>query len=143
MPCTNPTEGAAPVSDSSSATTRCAGDDLHRHQVHRERGQVGAGPDRPGPGPVGPVGGVDLPAAALDPVLVLLGDRDPDLRDLVLLGAVDHSQITGPGQVVPAVTAALGEPVTVITRVAGPPQMRSRHPRTAYPATASAHPYRA
>ncbi len=25
MPCTNPTDGRAPVSDSSSATTRCAG----------------------------------------------------------------------------------------------------------------------
>ena len=104
------------------------GDELHHHQIHRERRQVGAVPDRPGPGPVGAAGGVQPPAAALDLVLVVLGDGDGDLRDLVLLVAVHDTEVPGAGQIITAVAAALGEPVAALIGVIGPRQMRPRRP---------------
>jgi hypothetical protein len=71
---------------------------------------------------------VAAPATALDPVLVVLGDGDGDLRDLVLLIAVDHAEIPCAGQVVAAVTAAFGEPILLRIRGVGPRQMRPRRP---------------
>ena len=91
----HPTEGAAPGQRLQQRDDAVCGDEVHDHQVHRERGQVGAVPDRPGPRPVGPLSGVDLPAAAFHLVLVVLGDLHGDLRDLVLLVAVHDPQITG------------------------------------------------
>jgi hypothetical protein len=102
------------------------GQEMHHYQVDSERGQAGAVPDRPGPRPVRSGGGVAAPAAALDPMLVVLGDGDRDLRDLVLLIAIDHAEITGATQVVAAVAAALREPVALLVGIIGPRQMRSR-----------------
>jgi hypothetical protein len=71
---------------------------------------------------------VAAPAAALDPVLVVLGDGDGDPRDLVLLIAVDHAEIARAGQVITALAAAFGEPILLRVRGVGPRQMRSRCP---------------
>jgi hypothetical protein len=59
------------------------------------------------------------PATALDPVLVVLGHGDRDLRDLVLLVAVHDTEVPGAVEV-PAVAAAFGEPVAALIRVIGP-----------------------
>lgn len=61
-------------------------------------------------------------------MLVVLGDGDLYLRDLVLLVAVDDTEVPGSGQVVAAVAAALREPVALIVGVIGPRQMRPRRP---------------
>jgi hypothetical protein len=71
---------------------------------------------------------VQPPAAALDLVLVVLGDGDTDLWDLVLLVAVHDTEVPGAGQIITAVAAALGEPVAAIIGVIGPRQMRPRRP---------------
>jgi hypothetical protein len=59
-------------------------------------------------------------------MLVVLGNGDRDLRDLVLLIAIDHAEITGATQVVAAVAAALREPVALLVGIIGLRQMRSR-----------------
>ena len=59
-------------------------------------------------------------------MLVVLGDGDRDLRDLMLLVAVHDTEIVCPGQVLTAVAAALGEPVATLFGVIGPGQMRAR-----------------
>ncbi|WP_239330817.1 hypothetical protein [Frankia sp. CiP3] len=69
---------------------------------------------------------MDLPAAAGDRVLVVLGDRDRDQRDLGLLVAVDDSQVDRLGQRGPADAHALGEPVDRLVRGVGERQMRAR-----------------
>jgi hypothetical protein len=69
---------------------------------------------------------VECPAAALHLVLVVLGDLDRDLRDLVLLVAVHDPQIPGAAQIITALAAAFGEPVAPIIGVVGPRQMRPR-----------------
>ena len=51
-----------------------------------------------------------------------------DLRDLVLLIAVDHAEIARVGQVVAAVAATFGEPIPLRVRGVGPRQMRPRRP---------------
>jgi hypothetical protein len=84
-----------------------------------------------GPYPTGPdraPSGVAAPAAALDLVLVVLGDGDGDLRDLVLLVAVHDPQVPGAVEVPAAVAAAFGEPVAALGGVIGPGQMRPRRP---------------
>ena len=85
MPCTNPTDGAAPVSDSSSATTRCAGMycTTSRYTARACRfGPKAAGPDR---APPGRVAGAHRAAAAPHLMLLVLGDRHRDLGDLVAM----------------------------------------------------------
>ena len=71
---------------------------------------------------------MQLPAAALDLVLVVLGDLHGDPRDLVLLVAVHDPQIPGAAQIITAVAAAFGEPVAALIGVIGPRQMRPRRP---------------
>jgi len=104
------------------------GQEVHHHQIHREGLQVRAVPNRAGPGALGPGRGVHRPAAALHLVLVVLNDPHADLWDLVLLVAVDHPQIPGAGQIVPAPVGARGEPVQQIIGSLGPPQMRTWRP---------------
>ena len=104
------------------------GNEVHHHQIHRESLQVRAVPDRSYTGAFGSVGGVHPAAPAAHLVLVVLGHPHGHLRDLMGLVAVDHPQIPGRGQVVPAVTAAVGEPVLVLIGVLGPPQVRPRRP---------------
>jgi len=129
----NPTDGAAPVSDSSSSDDPVRGHEVHHHQIHRERLQVRAIPDRPGPGTVGSGSGVYRAAPAHHLVLVVLGDPRADLGNLVLLIAVHDPQTPGGGQVGAAVAAAGREPVLALVRVIGPGQMRSRCPRLLAP----------
>ena len=82
---------------------------------------MGAVPDRAGPGTLRAGGGVTAPApAAGHLVLVVLGDPHRHLRDLVLLIAVDHTQICGVGQVSAAVAVAGRESVAPLVRVIGP-----------------------
>ena len=104
------------------------GNEVHDHQVDREGLQVRAVPDRPRPGALGPGRGVDLPAPALDLVLLVLGDCHGDPRDLVLLVAVGHAQVPGPGQVSATLAAALREHIPLLVRGVGPGQMRPRRP---------------
>ena len=129
MPCTNPALGVAPVSDSSSSTHRCDGDELHHHQVHREGLQVRAVPDGPGAGPLRARRGVHRAAAAAHRMLVVLGDRDADLRDLMLLVAVHHPQVGGIGQIVPALAAPLREPILLVIGPVHPGEVRPRGSR--------------
>ncbi len=99
------------------------GQELHHHQVDGERLQVRAVADRPGSGALGPSRGVDLPAAALHLVLLVLGDLHRDLGDLVLLVAVNDSEIPGATQIGTAATGALREPLRHLIRGVGPGQV--------------------
>jgi hypothetical protein len=100
------------------------GQEVHHHQIHDEGLQIRAIPDRAGPSALRARRGMHRAAAALNSVLVVLDDRHGHLRDLVLLVAVDHTEIAGTGQVITALAAALREPVAVIIRGAGPGQTR-------------------
>ena len=143
MPCTNPTEGAVPVSDSSSATTRCAGTNCTTIRYTANAARFGPYPTGPGRAPSGRAAVWIRPQPHTHPVLVVLGDRHGDLRDLVLLVAVDHAQIPRAGQVVAAVAAALREPVAPLVAGRRSTPDATPAPRAACPATASAHPGRA
>jgi hypothetical protein len=61
-------------------------------------------------------------------MVVVLGDRDTDPRDLVLLVAIHDPQIDRPGQVMPAVTPALREPFPPMRGVIDPGEVRPRRP---------------
>lgn len=63
-------------------------DEMHHHQIHRERLQVRAVPRRAGPGR-----GMGPAAPTADPMLIVLGDAHLNLRDLMLLVPINHPQI--------------------------------------------------
>ena len=128
MPCTNPTEGAVPVSDSSSATTRCAGMKCTTIRYTANAARLGPYPTGPDRAPSGRWAVWSFPQPHCDLVLVVLGDLHRDLRDLVLLVAVHDPQIPGVTQIITALAAALGEPVAAVIGVVGPGQVRPRRP---------------
>ena len=128
MPCTNPTEGAAPVNDSSSATTRCAGMNCTTIRYTAKACRFGPYPTGPDRAPSGRVRGVGRAAAAQHLMLVVLGDPHRDRGDLVLLVAVHDPQIRRGGQLGAAPAPPLREPVHLFGRVVGPGQMRPRRP---------------
>ncbi|MGH3820643.1 MAG: hypothetical protein ACRDRE_23440 [Pseudonocardiaceae bacterium] len=61
-------------------------------------------------------------------MLVVLDDLHTDLRDLMLLVAIDHPQVPRAGQVRPTPTATLREPILKVIGSVDPGQVRSRRP---------------
>ena len=59
-------------------------------------------------------------------MLVVLGDRDADLRDLMLLVAVHHPQVGGIGQILPAFAVPLREPIPLVIGPLHPGEVRAR-----------------
>ena len=102
------------------------GQEVHDHQVHRERGQARAVTDRTRPRPLGAGRGGGPPAPTRHLVLVVLRDPHGHLRDLMLLVGVDHTEIERVGQIGAAAAASGREPVAPLVRVVDERQMRAR-----------------
>ena len=115
---TNPAEGSAPVRE-----VRISDHAVHRHevddqQVDRVGAQAGPVLDAAAARARRPGGGVHLPAGASHRVLVVLGNGHGDQRNLVLLVAVDHTQVDSAPQVGPADAGAFRKaPLVVIELV--------------------------
>ncbi|MGH3932647.1 MAG: hypothetical protein ACRDTF_22040 [Pseudonocardiaceae bacterium] len=123
MPCTNPTDGAAPVGDSSNETQHCTGMKCTTIRYTAKAWRLGPYPTVPGRPPQG---AQRCTRPHRNAVLVVLGDLHADLRDLMLLIAVHDPQIPRAGQVITTLTVALREPVGLLIRTIGPGQVRSR-----------------
>jgi hypothetical protein len=105
------------------------GDELHHYQVHGEGLQIRAVADGPGADSLRAVRGVHRAAAAAHRMLVILGDFDTDLRDLMLLVTIHHPKVGGIGQIVPALAVTLREPILLVIGPLDPGEVRSRRSR--------------
>jgi hypothetical protein len=68
------------------------------------------------------------PAPTAHAVLVILGNPDPDLGDLMLLITIHHAQINRIGQINTTAAIALRKSIDLIIRHLGPGQIRTRRP---------------
>src|SRR3954447_25801825 len=110
MPWTKPTEGAVPVSDSSSATTRCAGTKCTTIRYTANAARLGPYPTGPDRAPSGRCAVWTFPQPHCTWCWSYCVTFTATLRNLVLLVAVHDPQIPGATQVITAVAATLREP---------------------------------
>lgn len=93
VPCTNPTEGTAPLSDSSIPAHRCTGTACTTIRNTHQLSRFGPYPVLPVVAPSGGRAVCFFPATAPDLMPVVLDGRGRHQRDLRLLVAISHTKI--------------------------------------------------